>query len=162
MHFLFYTHLISRQMLLKQGMHMHAHIMLCHNAISSAVSCQCVCSDSKSLHLFSEQQHAVLQPQRVLPGPGRKKPKSVKNGRQREGQWLGQLANRFLDKSNFCSMLRNSHNPVSGTWICCLLTELEKALPLSSDWSMLQICQNMLFNCSPKQIEGLKESGYVD
>lgn len=108
MHFPLYTHFISGQMRLKQGMHVHAHIVLCHNAISSVVSGQSVCSDSKSLHLCSEQQHAVLQPQKVLSRLGRKKQKySVRKGRQTDGQWMGQLANRFLDKSNFCSMLRN-------------------------------------------------------
>lgn len=73
MHFPLYAHFISRQMLLKQGMHVHAHIMLCHNAVSSVVSCKCVCS--KSLHLLPEQHHPVLQPQRILSGLGRKNQK---------------------------------------------------------------------------------------
>lgn len=111
MHFPLYTHFISRQMLLKQGVHVRAHTVLCHNAIPSVVSCQCLGSDSKSLLLCSEQSMQSCNLRGLcLDWRGKSQSiLSVGNGRQREGQWMGQLANRFLDKSNFCSVLRNSY-----------------------------------------------------
>lgn len=50
------------------------------------------------------------------------------------------------------------NNLVSRTWICCLLEELGKILPLSADWNRLQICQDTLFHSLllPNRLRALK------